>query len=211
MNVCHFCEHYRYCKLILDRCGRYLTIEQAVLIIHTYSFRKLKIEFCYRPMICRRYQNDVKDDIQSWLEEEGNPLGGVRGDTRKNEGEDLEAKEGRTRIRRTWRREALVKRGLEATFAQIQFVITLLEPEWDFISFFLPTWWRSVPFVEYLVLRLKTQFLKGHLHLGNISFYSLSERKPSPAAPVKEWLHVWMTRNIPAYICLHFKVREVIV
>lgn len=46
---------------------------------------------------------------------------------------------------------------LEAAFAQIQFVFTLLEPECGFILlyfilFLSPAQWRSVPFVEHLVL-----------------------------------------------------------
>lgn len=63
-----------------------------------------------------------------------------------------------------------------------------LEREQSFISFFLsfflpPHTGGQFHLLEYWVLWLKTQFLKGHLHLGNISvfFYdnSLSERKTS--------------------------------
>ena len=77
-----------------------------------------------------------------------------------------------------------------------------LEREQSFISFFLsfflpPHTGGQFHLLEYWVLWLKTQFLKGHLHLGNISvffFMTIPSQKEKPllhtskAAPVGERL-----------------------
>lgn len=77
---------------------------------------------------------------------------------------------------------------LEAKYAQIQFAITFLV-----LCHFPPTYWRSVPFVEYWVLLLKLTLSKVTATWGILVFMTIPSEKENlfytlPNCSGGEWL-----------------------